>query len=156
MAHFEEDKKSNRLLYLFYFSIIRNCLSVSALMRKQKNCEKGRFWRFFIGLFLKLECKLSTLSKLMHVDPDPTSEYGSSTLNIYESIRICMHNPACIVSVHPLYRLLPWRHLSANSKINRDRIFKRLWSPGIDSKEWIPPAYLAWRASTITLFLLGS
>ncbi len=36
------------------------------------------------------------------------------------------------------------------------RIFKRLWSPGIDSKEWIPPAYVAWRAGTITLFLLGS
>ncbi len=27
---------------------------------------------------------------------------------------------------------------------------------GIDSKEWIPPAYVAWRAGTITLFLLGS
>jgi hypothetical protein len=36
------------------------------------------------------------------------------------------------------------------------RIFKRLWSPGIDSKELIPPAYVAWRAGTITLFLLGS
>ncbi len=35
------------------------------------------------------------------------------------------------------------------------RIFKRLWSPGIDSKEIIPPAYVAWRAGTITLFLLG-
>ncbi len=23
-------------------------------------------------------------------------------------------------------------------------------------KEWIPPAYVAWRAGTITLFLLGS
>ncbi len=39
---------------------------------------------------------------------------------------------------------------------SRARIFKRLWSPGIDSKEWIPPAYVAWRAGTITLFLLGS
>jgi hypothetical protein len=29
------------------------------------------------------------------------------------------------------------------------RIFKRLWSPGIDSKEWIPPAYVAWRVGTI-------
>jgi hypothetical protein len=38
----------------------------------------------------------------------------------------------------------------------RARIFKRLWSPGIDSKEWIPPAYVAWRAGTITLFLLGA
>jgi hypothetical protein len=38
----------------------------------------------------------------------------------------------------------------------RAPIFKRLWSPGIDSKELIPPAYVAWRAGTITLFLLGS
>ncbi len=29
------------------------------------------------------------------------------------------------------------RHHSVQS-----RFFKRLWSPGIDSKEWIPPAYL--------------
>jgi hypothetical protein len=36
------------------------------------------------------------------------------------------------------------------------RMFKRLWSPGIDSKEWIPLAYAAWRAGTITLFLLGA
>ncbi len=36
------------------------------------------------------------------------------------------------------------------------RICKRLRSPEIDSKEWIPPAYVAWRAGTITLFLLGS
>jgi hypothetical protein len=35
-------------------------------------------------------------------------------------------------------------------------ISKRLWSPGIDSKELITPAYVAWRAGMITLFLLGS
>ncbi len=29
------------------------------------------------------------------------------------------------------------------------RIFKLLWSPGIDSKEWIAPSYVAWRADTI-------
>ncbi len=28
-------------------------------------------------------------------------------------------------------------------------------SPGIDSKELIPPAFVAWRAGTITLFLLS-
>ncbi len=39
---------------------------------------------------------------------------------------------------------------------SKTRIFKRLWSPRIDSKELIPPAYLARRAGTITLFLLGS
>jgi hypothetical protein len=36
-----------------------------------------------------------------------------------------------------------------------ERIFKLLSSPGIDSKESVPPAYLAWRAGTITLILLG-
>ncbi len=39
---------------------------------------------------------------------------------------------------------------------NWTRIIKRVWGPGIDSKELIPPAYVAWRAGTITLFLLGS
>ncbi len=34
----------------------------------------------------------------------------------------------------------------------RSRIFTRL---RIDSKESIPPAYVAWRAGTTTLFLLG-
>jgi hypothetical protein len=43
-----------------------------------------------------------------------------------------------------------------NIVIYRARIFKRLWSPGIDSKASIPPAYVAWRAGTITLFLLGA
>jgi hypothetical protein len=38
----------------------------------------------------------------------------------------------------------------------RARIFELLWSPGIDSKASIPPAYVAWRAGTITLFLLGA
>jgi hypothetical protein len=32
---------------------------------------------------------------------------------------------------------------------------KLLWSPGIDSKELIPPAYVAWRADTPTLLLFG-
>jgi hypothetical protein len=42
------------------------------------------------------------------------------------------------------------------NQVSRTRIFKRLWGLGIDSKELIPPAYVAWRAGTITLFLLGS
>ncbi len=33
----------------------------------------------------------------------------------------------------------------------RARIFKRLWSPRIDSKIWIPPAHVARWAGTITL-----
>ncbi len=38
----------------------------------------------------------------------------------------------------------------------RARIIKLVRSPGIDSKESFPPAYVAWRAGTIILFLLGS
>ena len=40
--------------------------------------------------------------------------------------------------------------------LTRVRICKRVKSLGIDSKESIPPGYVAWRAGTITLFLLGS
>ncbi len=40
----------------------------------------------------------------------------------------------------------------ANTKI-RARIFKLLRSSRIDSKESIPPAYVAWRVGTTTLFL---
>jgi hypothetical protein len=39
---------------------------------------------------------------------------------------------------------------------SRARIFKLLRAPGIDSKESIPPIYVAWRAGTITLFQIGS
>jgi hypothetical protein len=38
----------------------------------------------------------------------------------------------------------------------RDGIFELLRSPGIDSKESTPPANVAWRAGTATLFQLGS
>ncbi len=35
-------------------------------------------------------------------------------------------------------------------------IFKLISSPGIDSKQSIPPAFVAWRAGTTTLFQIGS
>jgi hypothetical protein len=38
----------------------------------------------------------------------------------------------------------------------RDGFLKLLRSQVIESKEAIPPAYVAWRAGTTTLFLLGS
>ena len=40
--------------------------------------------------------------------------------------------------------------------MHRDGIFKHLRRPGINSKESILPAYVAWRAGTTTPFLLGS
>jgi hypothetical protein len=46
----------------------------------------------------------------------------------------------------------PNRHPLTHAAVSEARIFKRLWSPGIDSKETIPPAYVAWRAGTINLF----
>ncbi len=39
---------------------------------------------------------------------------------------------------------------------NGGGIFKLLRSPGIDSKESIPPAYVAWPVVTTTLFLISS
>jgi hypothetical protein len=38
----------------------------------------------------------------------------------------------------------------------RGGIFKLLRSPGNDSNESIPPAYVAWRSGTTTLFLFSS
>jgi hypothetical protein len=38
----------------------------------------------------------------------------------------------------------------------RAGIFILVWGPGIDSKEWIPPAYVVLQAGMITLFLFGS
>jgi hypothetical protein len=40
----------------------------------------------------------------------------------------------------------------AKKLVSRARIFKRLCSSRIDSKELIQPAYVAWRAGKITLW----
>ncbi len=48
-----------------------------------------------------------------------------------------------------LQQSLRWIAVSArnvNLTKNIARICKRLWSPGIDSEESIPPAYVVWRA----------
>jgi hypothetical protein len=43
-----------------------------------------------------------------------------------------------------------------NGRKKAETIFLKLSSPGIDSEESILPACVAWRASTATLFVLGS
>ncbi len=53
-------------------------------------------------------------------------------------------------------RLSLWGCSSFLAPELRERIFKLLKSPRIDSKEPIPPDCVAWRAGTSTLFLLGS
>jgi hypothetical protein len=59
--------------------------------------------------------------------------------------------PGGIDSLELIPELLKRLQMAAQSPY-----FKRLWSPGIDSKELIPPVYVARRAGTTTLFLLGS
>ncbi len=51
---------------------------------------------------------------------------------------------------NPVITLHKWRMEARNScKHTRAQIFKLLRSPGIDSKAWILPANVAWRAGTI-------
>ncbi len=52
--------------------------------------------------------------------------------------------------------LCAYTYCTLYSKFTKPVFWKLLWSPGINSKEWIRPVYVAWRAGTITLFLLGS
>jgi hypothetical protein len=40
--------------------------------------------------------------------------------------------------------------------MSRAHIFKRLRSPGIDSEESFPPAYVAWRAGTTNRVFVGA
>ena len=61
--------------------------------------------------------------------------------------------PLCFIRAESPRSLSPF---FPKSLLTRARIFKRLWSPGIDSNESIPPDFEARRAGTITLFLLGS
>ncbi len=69
---------------------------------------------------------------------------------------------------NPLFKKDEWKNdiytrllfycaiMEAKGMEARAGIFKPLWSPGIDAKASIPPAYVAWRAGMITLFLLGA
>ncbi len=53
-------------------------------------------------------------------------------------------------------KIVDFFSIQTNYSEDRAGIFKPLWRPGIDAKASIPPAYVAWRAGTITLFLLGA
>jgi hypothetical protein len=87
----------------------------------------------------------------------------SGTMRIVpQVVHNAWHGSLGLVVVFPLYicsRQLwtPILFLSGGYiHMCRARIFKRLSSPGIDSKASILPAYVAWRAGTKTLFLLGA
>ncbi len=54
-------------------------------------------------------------------------------------------------------QILPDEELLHSEHALPEAVFLNVYgSPGIDSKEWNSPAYVAWRAGIITLFLLGS
>jgi hypothetical protein len=58
----------------------------------------------------------------------------------------CIPPEALLQAVHVVVSLT--EQLTFSPILGRDRICKRLWSPGIDSKVSIPPTYVAWRAGT--------
>ncbi len=53
-----------------------------------------------------------------------------------------------LLTQHKVCVIPGWLGLSGNLDKCLARICKRLWSPGIDSEESIPPACVAWRAGT--------
>jgi hypothetical protein len=72
----------------------------------------------------------------------------------------CNHTFFSCQGLHSIEYKLPltikyWR-MNSCEQASRARIFKLFRSPRVDSKESIPPTYVAWRAGTITLFLLSS
>ncbi len=46
--------------------------------------------------------------------------------------------------------------ITYTAHVSSEPVFFNVYGAQESIKEWIPPAYVAWRASTITLFLLGS
>ncbi len=100
----------------------------------KKDDRKKEWTSFYIFPLLPFQCQTSR-----------TKESSKLKLKFYRTGP--RQNPTFYSRTHTVSRSWPW---------TRARIFKRLWSPGIDSKASIPPAYVAWRAGTITLFLLGA
>jgi hypothetical protein len=87
---------------------------------------------------------------LVHEENIPNVEKAGLGQNAHKSLRDILSN---------LHK--PWKSSQINIKIcqlqfNRTRIFLLLSSPRIYSKESILPSYVAWRASSTALFLLGS
>ncbi len=78
----------------------------------------------------------------------------------WDGSRLCMgDSEASFLCVHKIVKKMslhkPITPLIGNTNAPRARIFKLLRS-GIDSKESIPAAYVAWRAGTTTVFPVGS
>ncbi len=91
--------------------------------------------------------------------PMPMPDWGNWEQEIMPAFQhLHMIFQCHIERVHPFLPPALWtcRVYSYPPPTGWARIFKRVWGPGIDSKEWIPPAYVAWWAGTIILFLFDS
>jgi hypothetical protein len=70
---------------------------------------------------------------------------------------VATHAQQTFIPRYTVHTQMVAQKISANLFLAfRDGIFKHVRSPGIDSKESMPPAHVAWQAGTTTLFLLGS
>ncbi len=80
-----------------------------------------------------------------------------SRLGTERKIADLFYSVCYILSPVAVITLMELNVLGLYKKVkSRESIFKLLRSPGIDGKESIPSADVAWRAGTTTLFLLGS
>jgi len=82
-------------------------------------------------------------------------ESGASWLCVSHRTKVSLYS---ILTEPPFTsRYVLYAYLLFSRHVKKDswaRIFKRLRSPGVDSKESIPPAYVAWRAGTSNIGLL--
>jgi hypothetical protein len=142
------------------FKLVFFCLEQRG--RSKNKLPKSQIWKF-ADLFLKFEylLQMCQFADLRLVDPNFFAIFGLSSCGLKKNICVpifaCstihtlnLHNTKCLCLLRRLrYK---WCFLD----IARARILKLLRSPGVDSKKSISSAYVAWRAVTITLFLLGS
>ncbi len=111
------------------------------------------------NILLYLSSKLYLLSPVSS-PPFPSAETSAMASPTYDIGALLPASNYILLlshsSKHPPSSLLSAPPPPPTPSLSRARILKLLWSPGINSKESITPAFVAWRAGTITLFLLGS
>ncbi len=107
------------------------------------------YWRcIYVRLHRKQGIKKSHNHKIFIVSwwkfPEPDL-YKLSSIRIQEAQNLMAPDPGQSWNLE--------QPMGARNRVGivlsyRSRICKRLWSPGIDAMESIPPAYVAWRAGT--------
>jgi hypothetical protein len=115
-------------------------------------------------LYLRSQKRICSEGNMLHKRPSENLYILKSTMLKFRVIctRLVPSGPSVvpIVSMHisdtrPHYLLEHTRVLQIGG-ISLSPNFKLLRSPRMDSRKQIPPGCVAWRASTTTLFLLGS